>query len=553
MRYGAEQFGYTFVTTNDNEQQQGAELSTTTTTETSKLVNPSSTADLNINPTLVESAAAGGTTTSVHNTDDYQLMSTTPTAVPSDEEDEEQQQHFLYNPPPAKHDNNEWSTNKEDNGGAEQIPAVLSAFGACCCCITAAFVLAGGILVAYGSYQNNRQEKEDGDRNQLIGSILLVVSASTCLLGWCSCCFSCVSTAVVDVAAGGATLPPSGDQKRIKLKFRRLNDEFQGAQDALNHVHFDVAGDMKEIQTAKKKEHKNKEEEEKQQKKLLEQHIQTDLKRGTLSVSDIRRKYRPIAFYIKFDGDLLVSTLDLLTKQVSTIVNVGKANIDQVIVVLSSPGGSVSSYGLASSQLVRIRKAGIKLVICVDTVAASGGYMMASVGDVVCAAPFAMIGSIGVVTQIPNFHRFLDKNSIDAFLFTAGKHKRTVDVIGEVTDEGKEKLQEELDDIHRAFKDHVALARPKLKDAIEDVGTGEYWLAVQAKELGLVDVIMTSDEYLESIRLQYDIIEIAEKKKKSGILSALHQLDGMKGVMGLFSSWTGQGGQQHQPMPMAVV
>jgi serine protease SohB len=144
--------------------------------------------------------------------------------------------------------------------------------------------------------------------------------------------------------------------------------------------------------------------------------------------------------------------------------------------------------------------------------------------------------------------------NIHLFLFhTKGKHKRTVDVIGEVTDEGKEKLQEELDDIHRAFKDHVALARPKLKDAIEDVGTGEYWLAVQAKELGLVDVIMTSDEYLESIRLQYDIIEIAEKKKKSGILSALHQLDGMKGVMGLFSSWTGQGGQQHQPMPMAVV
>ena len=118
----------------------------------------------------------------------------------------------------------------------------------------------------------------------------------------------------------------------------------------------------------------------------MEKHIQKNLKCGTLSVLNIRQKFRPISFYIKFDCDLLVSTLDLLTKQVSTIVNVGKANIDQVIVVLSSPGGSVSSYGLASSQLVRIRKAGIKLVICVDTVAALGGYMMASVGDVVCAA-----------------------------------------------------------------------------------------------------------------------------------------------------------------------
>jgi serine protease SohB len=178
----------------------------------------------------------------------------------------------------------------------------------------------------------------------------------------------------------------------------------------------------------------------------------------------------------------------------------------------------------------------------VDSIAASGGYMMASVADQIYAgkrkmslflrksfherllfrnssppslfpiiAPFAVVGSIGVVTQIPNFQRFLNEHKIDAYLMTAGDYKRTIDVIGDVTEEGKAKLTEQLDDIHIAFKDHIALARPKLREKIDEVGTGEHWLAVQAKELGLVDEIMTSDEYLESISSESDIIEILEK------------------------------------------
>jgi serine protease SohB len=126
-------------------------------------------------------------------------------------------------------------------------------------------------------------------------------------------------------------------------------------------------------------------------------------------------------------------------------------------------------------------------------------------------APFAVVGSIGVVTQIPNFQRFLNEHKVDAYLMTAGNYKRTIDVIGDVTEEGKAKLTEQLDDIHIAFKDHIAFARPKLRETIDEVGTGEHWLAVQGKELGLVDSIMTSDEYLESISSDYDIIEILEK------------------------------------------
>jgi serine protease SohB len=170
-------------------------------------------------------------------------------------------------------------------------------------------------------------------------------------------------------------------------------------------------------------------------------------------------------------------------------------------------------------------------------------------------APFALVGSIGVVTQIPNFQRFLNEHKVDAYLMTAGNYKRTIDIIGDVTEEGKAKLTEQLDDIHIAFKDHIALARPKLRERIDDVGTGEHWLAVQAKELGLVDIIMTSDEYLESISSDCDIIEILEKVPSRR--SPLHMFGEslgvatktLKNVAGkVLSTAEGQ-----SPTPMAIV
>ena len=264
-----------------------------------------------------------------------------------------------------------------------------------------------------------------------------------------------------------------------------------------------------------------------------------------------------MVFYISFDGDLLVSGLELLRKQVSLVVNLAKPGRDRCVVAVTSPGGAVSQYGLAASQLVRIRKAGIHLTCCVDTVAASGGYMMASVANEICAAPFAVVGSIGVVTQIPNFQRFLNEHKIDAYLCTAGDYKRTIDVIGEVTEEGKAKMTEQLDDIHAAFKDHVAHVRPKLQRSIEEIGTGEHWLAVQAKEKGLVDEIMTSDECLESLCEDFDIIEILQKIHKpkglAGIVGQNFAAAGrnLKSVLERFQSGVDPRGTG--PTPMAIV
>mmetsp|Transcript_22455 Transcript_22455/g.48884 ORF Transcript_22455/g.48884 Transcript_22455/m.48884 type:complete len:586 (-) Transcript_22455:317-2074(-) len=386
--------------------------------------------------------------------------------------------------------------------------------GALCCLVTVALVIAGGVLISYDRYQ---QDNDDNENAQIVlaGTLCIVLAVAACLCGFCALCIGAVTNNHHD---DGPDKSSGGDphHKEVKVRLRRLNDRYEGtpAQASLERTRLDVVGHIKELKEAARQEAKDKKDAETKRKKELERRVLEDLKAGTLTTRAIRQKYRPVTFLIVFDGDVMVSTLELLRKQVSVVVQLARPGHDKCVVLLTSPGGAVSQYGLAASQLVRIRKAGVHLTVCVDSVAASGGYMMASVADWICAAPFAVVGSIGVVTQIPNFQRFLNEHKIDAYLMTAGDYKRTIDVIGDVTEEGKAKLTEQLDDIHVAFKDHVALARPKLRENMEQVGTGENWLAVQAKEKGLVDEIMTSDEYLESICSEYDIIEILEKKEQ---------------------------------------
>jgi len=442
-----------------------------------------------------------------------------------------------------------------DSGTGTTSVNPIECIGASCCCITIILVIAGGILISYTKYNDS----EDPVREKLFGgAILLVLAVGSCLFG---CCAFCIGTSTGGLLDSSNTSVSKADPsyEEVQVRFRRLNDRYEKgcmkAEASLDQVRLDVVGHMKEIKEAQSKEEKEKKGGEKKNREDLEKRVKRDLKAG-MSVKEIRQLYRPVVFYMVFDGDVLVSDLELLRKQVSLVISLGKRGHDQCVISVTSPGGAVSQYGLAASQLVRIRKAGIHLTVCVDTVAASGGYMMASVADKICAAPFAVVGSIGVVTQIPNFQRFLNEHKIDAYLCTAGNYKRTIDIIGDVTDEGKAKLTEQLDDIHIAFKDHIALARPKLKDSIEEVGTGEHWLAIQAKEKGLVDVIMTSDEYLESICDTFDIIEILEKKqKKQGVASLLENFGaaarGLKSMVERIQTNVESPGQS--PTPMAIV
>jgi serine protease SohB len=186
---------------------------------------------------------------------------------------------------------------------------------------------------------------------------------------------------------------------------------------------------------------------------------------------------------------------------------------DEVVLRLESGGGMVHSYGLASSQLARIRQAGIPLTICIDKVAASGGYMMACIGQKIISSPFAILGSIGVVAQLPNVNRLLKKHDIDYEVLTAGEYKRTLTVFGENTEKGREKFQQDLDITHQLFKNFVAQYRPQLE--IDQIATGEVWLGVAAVDKLLVDELKTSDEYLSERAKQAQLFHLHYVQRKS--------------------------------------
>ncbi|WP_226647505.1 protease SohB [Microbulbifer variabilis] len=217
-------------------------------------------------------------------------------------------------------------------------------------------------------------------------------------------------------------------------------------------------------------------------------------------------------FVTQFNGDIKASGLSHLREEITAILQVAEAG-DEVLLCLESPGGMVANYGLAASQLARVRSAGIQLTIAVDKVAASGGYMMACVADRILAAPFAMLGSIGVLAQLPNFNRLLKRHDVDYELFTAGEFKRTVTMFGENTEEGREKFQSDLEEIHVLFQHFISEYRPKLD--VAKVATGEVWFGQKALAMGLVDELKTSDEYLTECAKHADLFQVEYKEKKN--------------------------------------
>lgn len=219
---------------------------------------------------------------------------------------------------------------------------------------------------------------------------------------------------------------------------------------------------------------------------------------------------RPTVWVLDFHGDLKASAAGRLAEEVSAVLEVAGAN-DEAVLRLESAGGLVHSYGLAAAELDRLRQAGLTTTICVDKVAASGGYLMACGADRLRAAPFAVIGSIGVVAQLPNLHRLLKRHDIDVELLTAGRYKRTLTVFGENTEEGRDKFVEDLETTHQLFKRHVAERRPDLD--IEAVATGEIWFGSDALERGLVDDLGTSEAYLVERMREARVISVKLEQK----------------------------------------
>jgi serine protease SohB len=271
------------------------------------------------------------------------------------------------------------------------------------------------------------------------------------------------------------------------LEVKKLNQKYDDMAMALNAIMLEKT-EYKKLQKSEKAKHKEdkKETKEDQHKKRI--------------------------YVLNFHGDIRASAVSSLREEITAILTVATEK-DEVFLRLESGGGVVHGYGLAASQLMRIRDRNIPLTVAVDKVAASGGYMMACVGSRILAAPFAIIGSIGVIAQIPNFNRVLKKHDIEYEQFTAGEFKRTVTMFGENTKEAKSKFREEIEDIHLLFKDFIVKHRPDIN--IAKVSTGESWPGTRALENHLVDELKTSDDYLLENSKQADIYEVTYTSKKS--------------------------------------
>ena len=247
--------------------------------------------------------------------------------------------------------------------------------------------------------------------------------------------------------------------------------------------------------------------------KERKQKQKSDKKKKSAAAKQRRKeeRRRKRVYVLDFAGDIHASAVASLRREISALLTVAE-NGDEVVVRLESGGGVVHGYGLAASQLRRIRERGIALTVSVDKIAASGGYMMACVANQIIAAPFAVLGSIGVLAQIPNLHRFLKKRDVDFEQLTAGEFKRTLTLFGENTDKAREKMQQELEEMHGLFKEHVKTQRPNLN--IDAVATGEHWLGARALELGLVDKLQTSDDYLMAAREDARLVRLRYAGRK---------------------------------------
>ena len=281
-----------------------------------------------------------------------------------------------------------------------------------------------------------------------------------------------------------------------ELEIKDLLEEFDSQVRVLRDFNFSEE-ELKQQAKAEKKAEKQKA--KKRKEKLKKGETVDDEKKGCVYILD-------------FHGDISASETTALREEISAILSVAKPE-DEVLLRLESPGGIVHDYGFAASQLARLKQKGIKLTIAVDKVAASGGYMMACIADKIVSAPFAIIGSIGVVAQIPNIHRLLKKYDVDVDVMTAGEFKRTVTMLGENTEKGKQKFQQELEETHQLFKQFVLQNRPHLD--IDKIATGEHWFGTQALELKLVDEITTSDDLILDKMKEKRVLAVKYQLKKS--------------------------------------
>ncbi|EGQ6361879.1 TPA: protease SohB [Escherichia coli] len=313
-----------------------------------------------------------------------------------------------------------------------------------------------------------------------------------------------VVLAIAAIAAIIVNVAQRNKRQRGELRVNNLSEQYKEMKEELAAALMD-SHQQKQWHKAQKKKHKQ------EAKAAKAKAAKAKAAKAKAKLGEVATDSKPRVWVLDFKGSMDAHEVNSLREEITAVLAAFKPQ-DQVVLRLESPGGMVHGYGLAASQLQRLRDKNIPLTVTVDKVAASGGYMMACVADKIVSAPFAIVGSIGVVAQMPNFNRFLKSKDIDIELHTAGQYKRTLTLLGENTEEGREKFREELNETHQLFKDFVKRMRPSLD--IEQVATGEHWYGQQAVEKGLVDEINTSDEVILSLMEGREVVNVRYMQRK---------------------------------------
>ena len=336
-----------------------------------------------------------------------------------------------------------------------------------------------------------------------------------------------VAIVIVVGSASGNRQRKTGRKGQIKVT--HLNEHFDDMKDTLRHSVL-AKDQLKQVYKDEKKQAKLESKEQAKADREAAKKL-NDVADDAIN-AELRKKR---VYVINFTGNISADEVASLREEITAILTLAEP-LDEVLLRLESPGGMVHAYGLASSQLLRIKSKKIPLTICVDKVAASGGYMMACLADRLVSAPFAIIGSIGVLVQLPNFHRVLKKNEVDYEIISAGEFKRTLTQFGEITQKGRDKVQEEVETMHDIFKAWIKEHRPSVE--IDKIATGETWVGTQAKERYMVDEIKTSDDCIVGACEEADVYEVEYELPKSLQDKIGGAFQGS--VEKLFSNWIGK-------------
>jgi serine protease SohB len=293
------------------------------------------------------------------------------------------------------------------------------------------------------------------------------------------------------IVSAGSKNRKGGERGHIAIT--HLNEELDEMRESMKKAIYDKAS------------YKYEQKQEKKRQKLEERERKQQLKLAAAASEDLEDNARKRVYVVDFNGDIEASDVGSLREEITAILSLATPR-DEVLLRLESPGGMVHAYGLASAQLERIKSQQVSLTICVDKVAASGGYMMACLADRLVAAPFAILGSIGVLVQLPNFNRLLRKHEVDYETISAGEFKTTLTTFGEITQKGRDKVKEDVEEMHVLFKSWVKDHRPSVN--IDNIATGETWVGLQALEKSMVDELMTSDECIVKACEDADVYEV---------------------------------------------